>query len=600
MDPISVSASILGLLGAAAKVSELLTGLVHGVKDAPRLARRVIAEVEDLKLCLQRMQELVLSGTSNLRSRKALITVDQFCIILTHTVMTFSELEDALDGLRARNSMLFGSRLKWIAKEPTISRLLQRLQSSKLSLNLILTTLSCAGLDEAQQSIQSLTKVVRDVLTHNQEICRRLERSDLSIQLKHQSAPSALESFDLTDDDTSALKPKRNSCAYGDVTGVAEGRSDYAFSFDKDLHQSRVYTRVSRTIVRRSDPDLLSLPSSSSCSIGSSFFSGLSLADVSNISLVSLPVAAHSLFNGQRYREPLAQRCVSPDLFHKSGSISRSGSKILILGISNAGKSTILKQLQLMQGIKPTPVELEEARTVIRTAVIDSFRRVLSECIDKRGRDSHGEAFDLLSQYSLVLHGSLKDTMPQEEYFDGALVVFNHLWKQQEIKWAINAKVWPQTPNNIPYIMDNLVDIFWGTPSHACIANLCMHIKTTGIYKSNIATNSFEVEIYDVGGTRSCRRKWIHCMADQPDYLIYVVDLNGYCQNLVEDPNAKASRCSFSSTRLTSSSGRSFDIPSLIIFPTMKAVRTISRLAGIGRTALRNWTTDHQGNCIVM
>lgn len=124
-----------------------------------------------------------------------------------------------------------------------------------------------------------------------------------------------------------------------------------------------------------------------------------------------------------------------------------------------------------MQGSKPTPIELEEARAVIRTAVIDTFRRVLSDCIDKRASDTRGEAFDLLSQvsqdadkvrmsystqsnlglqYSYVLHGSLKDTIPQEEYFDGALVVFNHLWEQQEIKWAINAKPWPQTPNNIP------------------------------------------------------------------------------------------------------------------------------------------------------
>lgn len=142
MDPISVSASILGLLGAAAKVSEILTSLIHGVKDAPKLARCVVAEVEDLKLCLHRMQDLVLSRTSSSTSRKSLIMVDQLCIVLTHTVMTFSELEDALEGLKPRSSMLFGSRLKWIAKEPTISRLLQRLQSSKLSLNLILTTLS--------------------------------------------------------------------------------------------------------------------------------------------------------------------------------------------------------------------------------------------------------------------------------------------------------------------------------------------------------------------------------------------------------------------------------------------------------------------------
>ncbi|KAL8935299.1 MAG: hypothetical protein Q9216_005498 [Gyalolechia sp. 2 TL-2023] len=472
MDPISVSASILGILGAAAKVSEVLTSFIHGVKDAPRLARNVIAEVEDLSLCLQRLQDLILSERSTATPRKSMIMVDQLCVVLTHTVMTFSELEDTLEGLKPRSSLLFSNRLKWIAKEPTISKLLQRLQSSKLSLNLVLTTLSCAGLDEAQQSIQSLTEILRNVIVQNQKICRRLERSDVLSRLKHQSAPPALESASCGDDDTSTLKPSRNSCGHDDLATAVERRPDYAFSFEQDLRQSRVYTRVSRTIARRSDPDSLSLPSSASCSMGSSFLSGLSLADVSNISLVSLPIAPCSLSNGQRYRESSTK-----DLFptsyipHKLHPIPRSSGKILLLGISNAGKSTVLKQLQLMQGIIPTPIELEEARTVIRAAVIDTFRRALSEYFDQCASDNPIEGLSILSrvskdadkaplkyatqsyhelQYSCILDASLKDTTPQEEYFDGALVVFSHLWKQEKIKWAINAKPWPQTPNNIP------------------------------------------------------------------------------------------------------------------------------------------------------
>ncbi|KAL8709060.1 MAG: hypothetical protein Q9225_007504 [Loekoesia sp. 1 TL-2023] len=449
MDPISVSASVLGLLGAAAKVTEVLTNYVHGVKDAPRLARRVITEVEDLKLCLQRLQEFVVSDRSASRSRKAMIMVDQLCVVLTSCVMTFSELEYALEGLKPRNSMPLGNRLRWIAKEQTISRLLQRLQSSKLSLNLILTTLTCAGLEEAQQSIQSLTDVVRDVLAHNQEIYRRLERSDISIELKHQSAPSALESNVYTSDDASTLRPNRESWR-SDTTTAVKGSPEHGFSFEQDLRRSRVYSRVSRTTGRRSDPDPLSLPSSTGCSIGSSSLSGLSLADVSNISLISLPITAQSLSNGQRYREPLATDLSPKYLSHGLFSVSRSSGKIFLLGISNAGKSTVLKQLQLMQGIKPTPVELEEARKVIRTDLIDTFRRVSGDYIEKRAAKNTGEALKLFSQSAHVLHSPPKDNTPHEEHFERALVALKYLWKQQEIKWAIRAQHWPQMPNNIP------------------------------------------------------------------------------------------------------------------------------------------------------
>ena len=146
MDPISVSASILGLLGAAAKISEVLTGFVKGVKDAPGLAQRVFTEVEDLTLCFQGLQEFVNSERSSTRSRQAMITIDRLLVMLTHCVLTFSELETVLDCVKPRRNSIFGnSKLRWVAKEHTISQLLQRLQCSKASLNLMLTTLNWSG-----------------------------------------------------------------------------------------------------------------------------------------------------------------------------------------------------------------------------------------------------------------------------------------------------------------------------------------------------------------------------------------------------------------------------------------------------------------------
>lgn len=142
MDPISVTASILGLLGAAAKISQVLTSFITGVKDAPRLAQRTLTEVEDLRVCFGQLQDFIASEGVKDRSRTAMIMVDQLVIILTHSVMTFSELETAVEGLKPRSSFIINSRFKWFAKEHTITLLLQRLQASKTSLNLLLTTLT--------------------------------------------------------------------------------------------------------------------------------------------------------------------------------------------------------------------------------------------------------------------------------------------------------------------------------------------------------------------------------------------------------------------------------------------------------------------------
>lgn len=353
--PYLVISSILGLLGAAAQVSEVLTSFVSSFKDAPRLAQCIIAEVEDLQLCLRRLQDFVASENSSKRSRKAMVMVDQLRVVLTHCVMTFSELEATVDALKFRPGASIGNRFRWATKESTISKLLQRLQSSKLSLNLVLTTLTWSvrsrrfvqfvrHLDnvltlalhsvdakEAQHSINALTGVVHDVLASNQEIYRRLEQSNVSTQLKHQSAPSALESNNRTDAGLSTSEADRDTWC-SDTTIITGRAAEHASSFENDLRQSRVYTRISRSIGRRSDPDLLSLPSSTARSMGSSFLSGLSLADVSNISLISLPIPIQSLSNCQRYGEPINTTPLSryfPDSSHHG---PRSSGKILLLG----------------------------------------------------------------------------------------------------------------------------------------------------------------------------------------------------------------------------------------------------------------------------
>ncbi|KAL8681125.1 MAG: hypothetical protein Q9186_002718 [Xanthomendoza sp. 1 TL-2023] len=248
MDPISVSASILGLLGAAAKISEVLTSFVKGVKDAPGLAQRTLTEVEDLKLCFHQLQDFVNQDGSRTRTRTSMIMVHQLVVILTHSIITFSELETAVEGLKPRSSFIMNSRFRWMAKEHTITLLLQRLQASKISLNLFMTTLTCAGIEEAQEAMQSLTTAVNDVLDTNQRICRRLENSDFSIEQKHRSAPPALESK-ISESDASIEKTRRETWTSSIATAV-DANPDYDFAFEKDLRASRVYSRVIRTLAQ--------------------------------------------------------------------------------------------------------------------------------------------------------------------------------------------------------------------------------------------------------------------------------------------------------------------------------------------------------------
>lgn len=142
MDPLSVTASILGLLGAAQKVSSLLVTLINHVKEAPRQAEKVLLEVNDISACLSQLQNFLSGSMTTPESQAKLLMVDQIIVTLTTCVMTFSELEEIATNLQANRPLRLSTKVRWAMKEQKISRLLLRLQSSKASLNLMLTILT--------------------------------------------------------------------------------------------------------------------------------------------------------------------------------------------------------------------------------------------------------------------------------------------------------------------------------------------------------------------------------------------------------------------------------------------------------------------------
>jgi len=74
-------------------------------------------------------------------------------------------------------------------------------------------------------------------------------------------------------------------------------------------------------------------------------------------------------------------------------------------------------------------------------------------------------------------------------------------------------------------------------PSEADI--LLSRTPTTGIRESSFSVKENKFEVFDVGGQRSERSKWIHCF-DGVDAVLYVVSLSCYDQKLYEDSDFNA------------------------------------------------------------
>jgi guanine nucleotide-binding protein subunit alpha len=63
---------------------------------------------------------------------------------------------------------------------------------------------------------------------------------------------------------------------------------------------------------------------------------------------------------------------------------------------------------------------------------------------------------------------------------------------------------------------------------------LYCRVKTTGVNKSRFNMGKYDIMMYDVGGQRSERRKWIH-LFDNVTSIIFCVSLSAYNQNLLEN-----------------------------------------------------------------
>ena len=142
MDPLSITVSIIGILGMAAKVTGTLQEFVRKDASTAASALRIIAEVSDLSTCLARLQPLLQSMKDAPVSRVAAITVDDIVVIATSCVTVLDDLDKLLDPYKWHLPLSLGRRIQWAREERKIQELVSRVQVSKSSITLILTILN--------------------------------------------------------------------------------------------------------------------------------------------------------------------------------------------------------------------------------------------------------------------------------------------------------------------------------------------------------------------------------------------------------------------------------------------------------------------------
>ena len=140
-DPISIAASIVGLLTAAAKVSEVLESIIRKARRAPKLIHDVLGEVSSIQKCLRQVDHYLSSDFSDLGHARLLL-VEDIRVTFSECVMVFAKLEQLLGSLNLTQPLQASFRARWTLREHEIQRLLNRLKSSQAALHFMMTTIT--------------------------------------------------------------------------------------------------------------------------------------------------------------------------------------------------------------------------------------------------------------------------------------------------------------------------------------------------------------------------------------------------------------------------------------------------------------------------
>ncbi|KAI7907112.1 putative Gpa2-guanine nucleotide-binding protein alpha-2 subunit [Cokeromyces recurvatus] len=206
--------------------------------------------------------------------------------------------------------------------------------------------------------------------------------------------------------------------------------------------------------------------------------------------------------------------------------------KLLLLGAGESGKSTVLKQMRLIHASGFKANEREKFRNIIFVNILSTMQTLLSaiEDLDLQMTDP------LLKEYThlFVEIPSLEENEPFPEIYYKPL---KHLWKSENVQIVHRNGHMFAIHDNISYFFEKM-DKLWEPnyiPSDQDI--LRCRAKTTGIVETTFHLGPLTYRMFDVGGQRSERKKWIHCF-ENVTAILFVVAISGYNQSLAEDKDS--------------------------------------------------------------
>uniref|UniRef100_A0A7G3ADM1 Putative g-protein alpha subunit n=1 Tax=Lutzomyia longipalpis TaxID=7200 RepID=A0A7G3ADM1_LUTLO len=204
--------------------------------------------------------------------------------------------------------------------------------------------------------------------------------------------------------------------------------------------------------------------------------------------------------------------------------------KILLLGAGESGKSTLVKQMKIIHSEGFTAAELSAFRPTVLDNLLSSMKYVLSGMGLLRINLEHASN----KIYAEIVLASPSCFDMEFKIIEKVRMALRILWKDRGVRLAVARGYDYELNDSALYLFDNMdricADSYIPSPTDVLRAR----VRTNGIIETNFRINDNIISMYDVGGQRSQRRKWVYCFEDVRAVL-FVVALSGFDMTPLED-----------------------------------------------------------------
>jgi len=252
----------------------------------------------------------------------------------------------------------------------------------------------------------------------------------------------------------------------------------------------------------------------------------------------------------------LAKEAAINSYMKQSATKARAVVKILLLGSGSSGKSTLFRQIDNLHGDKSPrgssvgygrpQKNMPYVRRTIRANCITALYKLLKQSLvlaenpynfeDVRIKitPETEEAIKLLAQW---VKGLTDDGLDSEMADLGKAMA--HLWQLRGVRATFRHRHHFSLIENADFFLDNVEAVMAATYVPSMEHSIKARMRTLGIIEQSYTIQRVRINIFDVGGQRNERRKWLS-LFDCVDVLIYVAALNHYSCALFEDESKNA------------------------------------------------------------